>query len=87
VQQQSRPRDVSGGGERDRGAPRQELPRPARERKEAQGRTDAGKKEGAASSERRARGVWKIKPKEEVPTEKMKEREHEKEKEKDKEKK
>lgn len=84
VQQQRRPQEVSGGGERGRGAPRQELPAQVQDRKEAQGRKDAGRKDGAAPSERKARGVWKIKPKEEAPREKEREKTQEKEKEKEK---
>jgi len=82
AQQQTRPQDVSGGDQRGRGTPRQDLPTQGQDRKEAQGRKDAGRKDGAAPPERKARGVWKIKPKEEAPREKEKEKAQEKEKEK-----
>lgn len=71
--QQGRPLDPAPGVQRGR-VERQELPPPAQERKEAQGRRDAGKKDGAAPVERKPRGVWKIKPKEEAPKEKEKEK-------------
>ena len=45
------------------------------ERKESRGRKDVGVRDSGPTRERRASGVWKIKPKEEPPKEKEKEKE------------
>lgn len=66
AEQQGRPQDASAGGGRGNAAGRQELPGTGEKRKDAQGRRDAGRKDGTAPQERKARGVWKIKPKEEA---------------------
>lgn len=71
--QRGKAQDASGGVGRGDSHGRQAPAVSTPERKDSRGHKDAGVKDGGAPRERKASGVWRIKPKEEAPKEKEKE--------------